>query len=187
MAGPTDTAFLSSSGRQPHGTGRGGRGALLISAPSPSLYSLHSGSTDQTPTMQSYSMEPGSSPSFSVRLVPSCVQGALGDSKLSKTVSCLEEHSRTVPGLQSAPAAALPQGSPFPTVRSEEAKLFPNGAEPPTSFQGMLPSSFSLKHVTLNEVTSHQIITPSTKITGFWGPADGLFWCPTARVNQKEQ
>lgn len=105
--------------------------------------------------MQSYSIEPDSSPSFSVRLVPSCVQGALGDSKLSKTVSCLEEHSRTVPGLQLGELLQQLSLRGALSPRYEEAKLFPNGAEPPTSFQGMLPSSFSLKHVTLNEVTSH--------------------------------
>lgn len=64
----------------------------------PALYSLHSGSTDQTPTTQSSSIEPGSSPSFSFRLVPSCVQDALGDSKLSKTLS---------PSLRSTPGQCL--------------------------------------------------------------------------------
>lgn len=55
----------------------------------PALYSLHSGSTDQPPPPCNLApWEPDSSlSSFSFRLVPSCVQDALEDAKLSETPS----------------------------------------------------------------------------------------------------
>lgn len=109
--------------------------------------------------------EPDSSPSsFSFRFVPSCVQHALEDAKLSEAPS---------PSLRSTGC----------TRSLHSTALHTKEAEPPTSCFGVLPGSFSLKQATLSELASH----PSPKIPGSRGPADGIFWCHIPRVSSNGQ
>lgn len=85
-----------------HGGGESSHSSPII----PALYSLLSGSTDQHPTMQPCSMGviQFSVFSFFQARAKLCAGWSRGCQVESGSVSILEKHTRTAPGLHSAPA-----------------------------------------------------------------------------------